>query len=344
MKTVFGVTIVLLLAATWNLSAQQAPAYRAPEPSPAVVDSLKRDPLVSKVRRAALAFQRRNWEQGTVMQGILEIGDRATLIAMAEAATAFPAPDGRVAEMGGAYSDSGMCGEGMWAAAAFTNDPKLRKAADGLLEFILHNPLRAPDGLVYHTPEGGIFYSDTNNSCAPFLAAAGHYDEAMRQFETARRRLWNPKKRLMQHGWSDATQSFKDPHCWGGGNGWTAAAYMRVIRCMGAAQADQRKRLEGYLKELLDGCLAYQRPDGLFHDVIDEPQTYVETNLSAMLAYAIYQSVRGGWLPPATSRRPIGCVPPFAPKSIKTASFGAPQGPLTSIIRVSRPKRRAFFC
>ena len=51
------------------------------------------------------------------------------------------------------------------------------------------------------------------------------------------------------------------------------------------------------LKELLDGCLAHQRPDGLFYNEVDNPSSFVETNLAAMLAYAIYESVRGGWLP-----------------------------------------------
>jgi rhamnogalacturonyl hydrolase YesR len=35
----------------------------------------------------------------------------------------------------------------------------------------------------------------------------------------------------------------------------------------------------------------------LFFDKVDDPSSYVETNLAAMLAYAIYESVRGGWLP-----------------------------------------------
>jgi unsaturated rhamnogalacturonyl hydrolase len=54
--------------------------------------------------------------------------------------------------------------------------------------------------------------------------------------------------------------------------------------------------LIGYVREVLDGCLAHQRSDGLFHDVVDQPSTFVETNLAQMLAYAIYRGVHGGWL------------------------------------------------
>jgi hypothetical protein len=47
---------------------------------------------------------------------------------------------------------------------------------------------------------------------------------------------------------------------------------------------------------VIDGCLIHQRKDGLFHDVVDKPDTFVETNLAQMLAYSIYRSIQGGWL------------------------------------------------
>jgi rhamnogalacturonyl hydrolase YesR len=64
-----------------------------------------------------------------------------------------------------------------------------------------------------------------------------------------------------------------------------------------ADRTADREQLAAMLKELLDGCLAHQRPDGLFYDKVDDPSSFVETDLAAMLAYAIYESVRGGWLP-----------------------------------------------
>jgi unsaturated rhamnogalacturonyl hydrolase len=46
----------------------------------------------------------------------------------------------------------------------------------------------------------------------------------------------------------------------------------------------------------VDGCLAHRRADGLFHDVVDQPATFVETNLAQMLAYAVFDGVSQGWL------------------------------------------------
>jgi unsaturated rhamnogalacturonyl hydrolase len=36
---------------------------------------------------------------------------------------------------------------------------------------------------------------------------------------------------------------------------------------------------------------------GLFHDVLDDPASFEETNLARMLAYARFSGVRDGWLP-----------------------------------------------
>jgi rhamnogalacturonyl hydrolase YesR len=73
-----------------------------------------------------------------------------------------------------------------------------------------------------------------------------------------------------------------------------------------AERQTDRERLSAFLKELLDGCLACQRPDGLFHDVLDQSESFVETNLAQMLAFSIYTGVPGGWLPasyvPAANR------------------------------------------
>jgi len=57
------------------------------------------------------------------------------------------------------------------------------------------------------------------------------------------------------------------------------------------------------VREVIDGCLAHQRSDGRFHDVLDGPATFVETNLAQMLAYTIYRGVAAGWLDPGYRSR-----------------------------------------
>jgi rhamnogalacturonyl hydrolase YesR len=130
----------------------------------------------------------------------------------------------------------------------------------------------------------------------PFLAVAGHPREAVRQIEGMRKLLWLPDKQLYAHQWDVGAQAFVRADCWGVGNGWAAAGITRVLRALPGEMGEERTRLAGYVREVVDGCLAHQRPDGLFHDVIDDPSTFGETNLAQMLAYTIYRGVAGGWL------------------------------------------------
>jgi rhamnogalacturonyl hydrolase YesR len=130
----------------------------------------------------------------------------------------------------------------------------------------------------------------------PFLAVAGYPHIAMRQIEGLRRRLWNAENKLFSHIWDEGTQNFIRKDFWGVGNGWAAAGMMRVLRALPDTMEEEEHKLVAYVKEVIDGCLVYQREDGLFHDVIDNRQTFVETNLAQMLAYTIYRGVRGGWI------------------------------------------------
>ena len=60
-----------------------------------------------------------------------------------------------------------------------------------------------PDGTLYHVFDHPQVWSDGFNGAPPFLAATGHYDEALKQIDGFRRRLWDPQKKLLAHIWDD---------------------------------------------------------------------------------------------------------------------------------------------
>jgi len=252
------------------------------------------DPLSERVREAALSIQRQSWEQGVLAVAFLEQGDDAAVVQMAKASLIFQSKDGVPAALGGSPVDPLMAGEAVWRAAAISGDPELKSAAARMLDYALSTAPRAADGTLFHTAK--TIWSDSFHTSPPFLAFAGHVDEAIRQIEGHRKRLWDPRKKLLAHIWDEEGGRFQDGKSWGGGQGWAAAALARVIRALPKERAGDRERFAGYLKELIDGCLAHQCPDGLFHDVVDNPATFEETNLAQMLAYSIYESVHGGWL------------------------------------------------
>lgn len=254
--------------------------------------------VIDKVKYALLAMQRHSWEQGVTAQAFLELGDLEMTILLAKEAALRQWPDGRLAMVESEFqvSDPGSNGEPLLFAAKATGDPALQVASQKMMDYLLHLAPRAGDGTLYHVTNAPQMWIDSMYMAPPFLVVAGYPDEAIQQIEGLRKRLWNPSKQMYSHIWDEGRQAFIRSACWGVGNGWTAAGLARVIRTLPDEMKDETLSMVSYLKEVLQGCLAFQRPDGLFHDIVDDPTTFVETNLAQMLAYAIFRGIKGGWL------------------------------------------------
>jgi rhamnogalacturonyl hydrolase YesR len=253
---------------------------------------------ITRATAAAMSMQRRDWEQGILAQAMFEVGDRKRLIQLTRAAMVQAAPDGRLGVVvSGGPTDPAMGGAAYAQAAEWNSDPQIRQAVDKLFLWIRHKAPRSADGILYHVFDAPQMWSDGFNGAPPFLATLGDYDEALKQIDGFRSRLWNPDKQLLAHIWDDGKRQLKDPGFWGGGNGWAAAGLARVIRSLPRERLTDRQRLAEFLRQIVDGCLKHQHSDGLFHNVIDERDSFVETNLAQMLAYSIYTGIAGRWLP-----------------------------------------------
>jgi len=259
------------------------------------------DPLLEKVKRAMLTMQRDAWEQGVAAQALLEIGESDLAILMAKEAVVRQTADGRLGVIScwDGVTDPAANGEPVLYAARTTGDPRLTEAAGRMREYLLKRAPRREDGTLYHVAGKQQVWVDSMYMAPPFLAAAGEPQEAVRQIEGMRRLLWDREKKLFSHIWDEAQNDFFRKDCWGVGNGWAAAGMTRVILALPANRTEDRARLARHVEEAISGCLAHQRADGLFYNVVDKPETFVETNLAQMLSYAIFSGVRERWLPKA---------------------------------------------
>jgi rhamnogalacturonyl hydrolase YesR len=254
--------------------------------------------LVQKAKFAMLCRQRASWEQGVATQALMELGEKDLVVLMARDAVLRRKNDGRLAMLGtdNAVTDPGSNGPGVLYAYKITGEEIFKKASDAMYKYLMAGAPKTEKGIICHVTQGRQIWSDSMFMAPPFLAVYGDYDEAVKQVDGYREYLWDGKKKLFSHIWDDQKKVFTRRDFWGGGNGWSAAGMAQIIEILPKEKEDHRKKLIGYTKELLDGCFAYMRPDYLFHDVIDKSDTFVETNLSQMLAYTIYKGVKAGWL------------------------------------------------
>ncbi|MBI5382320.1 MAG: glycoside hydrolase family 88 protein [Opitutae bacterium] len=102
------------------------------------------------------------------------------------------------------------------------------------------------------------------------------------------------------------------PFYWSRGNGWMAAGMTELLRELPAAHPQRARILAGY-RTMLSTLLAHQGPDGLWRQLIDQPDFWSETSGTGMFTFAMVAGVKRGWLDaatygPATRRAWLGLV------------------------------------
>ena len=96
------------------------------------------------------------------------------------------------------------------------------------------------------------------------------------------------------------------PFYWARGNGWVAAALVEVLQSLPPEHPKYARLLAGYQK-MMAGLKTCQAASGLWHQLLDDPQSFEETSGTAMFTYAMIVGVNRGWLDAAeyggTARR-----------------------------------------
>jgi rhamnogalacturonyl hydrolase YesR len=85
------------------------------------------------------------------------------------------------------------------------------------------------------------------------------------------------------------------PFFWGRGNGWMAAGMTELLRAVPEDNPDRPRILEGY-RVMMSSLLKYQRSDGMWRQLIDDPEAWPETSCTGMFAFAMITGVKNGWL------------------------------------------------
>jgi rhamnogalacturonyl hydrolase YesR len=258
----------------------------------------KNKQLTDKVKTAMLSMQRASWEHGVAAQALLESGDYELTYLFAKEAALRQTDEGRLSVL---YTDNGVTdpaasGEAVLKMAKMKNDSELLNAHKKMLHYLMHEAPRTEDGIIHHTLNAPEIWVDSIYMAPPYLSAAGEHAEAVKQIKGIRKYLWNGKHKLFSHRWHAGKNEFINEKFWGVGNGWAIASYARVIDSLPPAMKKEREQLVDYAKENIDGCLKYIRPDGLFHNIVNNSNSFVETNLSQMIAYGIFRGVKSGWL------------------------------------------------
>ena len=85
------------------------------------------------------------------------------------------------------------------------------------------------------------------------------------------------------------------PFFWGRGNGWVAAGMSVLLTELPKNHPLHARILQSY-NTMMASILKYQDSSGMWHQLMDHPESYQESSSTAMFTFAMITGVKNGWL------------------------------------------------
>ena len=180
-------------------------------------------------------------------------------------------------------------------------------------------------------------WDDTLFMTVLFLANMGriegrrdYIDEAQYQFLLHAKYLADRDTGLWYHGWTFRGRHNFARAFWGRGNCWITIAipvFLEMVDCDPVV----KRLLAQLLRDQADSLEKYQDPSGMWHTLVDDPTSYVETSASCGFAYGILRAVRAGLLEERYRGAALKALEPIlgyiAPDGVvHQVSYGTPMG------------------
>jgi rhamnogalacturonyl hydrolase YesR len=203
----------------------------------------------------------------------------------------------------GALDDAGsMCAAMIKAERASL--VQARPLIDNYADYITTKQYRLADGtLARKRPLMDSIWLDDLYMSVPALAQMGkltgdrkYYDDAVKQVTQFAERMFNPQLGLYMHGWIAGMTVHPEFH-WARANGWALLAKTELLDVLPEDHPGRPAVLK-LLRAHIRGLQAVQGPNGLWHQLLDRNDSYLETSASAIYTYCIAHAINRGWIDP----------------------------------------------
>jgi len=183
-----------------------------------------------------------------------------------------------------------------------TNDQKYIDCAILIADFLLNDAKRFENDVLQHTV-GGTKYQfpeqawvDTMFMAGYFLLRIGHmldredyFNFGLKQYHGHERLLQDDITNLYYHGWDHIGQNHMSGIFWARGNSWAAYTMSRALELI-EVQHPSYMIIADSLRDQLSALVRLQSETRLWHTIVDDPDSYLETSGSAGIAAALLTS------------------------------------------------------
>ncbi len=191
---------------------------------------------------------------------------------------------------------------GMNFAEAYfkSGDPVFIPVLDRLKYGIGNVITRFEDGTFCRRKVNTMWADDMYMSC-PFLVRLAKYtgddawyDDAAGQIFGFKKKLYMPEEKLFSHIYF-LKEETANRIPWGRGNAWIIYAMSEILSHLPKDHKDREEILALY-REFTEGIVSCQDKSGLWCQVMNKPDTYLETSCSAIFMLCLYRGIRMGWI------------------------------------------------
>ncbi len=201
-----------------------------------------------------------------------------------------------------ALDDAGSMCAAMIKTLNSGKNQDLRPLIDNYIDFISSKQFRLQDGtLARNRPLPNTLWLDDLYMSVPALAQMGkltgdkkYFDDANRQIIQFSQRMFNKSKGLYMHGWILDMSSHPEFY-WARCNGWALLAMTELLDVLPSGYPLRKEILEQY-RSHVNGIVSYQSGTGLWHQLIDRNDSYLETSATAIFTYCIAHGINKGWI------------------------------------------------
>jgi len=204
----------------------------------------------------------------------------------------------------GSLDDCGSMAAGLLEVYGFDKKQAYMDYLQRVGDYILNKQVRFPDGtLARNNPRKMTIWADDLYMSVPFLARMGkqtgdnkYFDFAIQQVESFNRYLYDSTTGLYFHCFYN-DENMNGVGRWGRCNGWLALAQTELLNNLPANHPKRPELLKLLLRQIV-GFSRYQDTSGMWHQVLDRPDSYLESSVTAMFVYTVAHAVNKGWISP----------------------------------------------
>ncbi|MFZ6765856.1 glycoside hydrolase family 88/105 protein [Undibacterium sp. Di26W] len=172
--------------------------------------------------------------------------------------------------------------------------------------FVSKQQYRLDDGtLARKRPQASSLWSDDMYMGVMPLAEIGHltrdsayFDDSVKNVLQMSAYMFNKQAGIYTHGWN-ANNPDAPRFYWARANGWAVLTMSDLLDVLPKDHPGYPKVL-AQLRATLNGVAELQSGQGLWHQMLDRNDSYLETSASAMFVYVFAHAINQGWVSPAT--------------------------------------------